>query len=243
MARKPREFEIGGIYHVVNRGVEQRKIFLKNQDYNRFILGLEFFNSRDNLDLWDLLARSAVGSSNPSTNFRDRLKSWRRKQRNPITKLLAFALMPNHFHLILQEIITEGISLFMQKLGSGYPTYFNKQYDRIGSLFQSRYKSVSIKNNTQLNNVFVYVHTNPVELVEAQWKDFKVHNATRAIKYLEDYKWSSYQDYIGRSISPTVTQRDFFLKFYQGEKNCQKAVEEWIRFKAENAQLGPEIIE
>ena len=63
MPRQPRKIEVGGVYHIINRGVEKRKIYLKNQDYSRFILGLEFFNAREFIDLWDLVA--AKGGSDP----------------------------------------------------------------------------------------------------------------------------------------------------------------------------------
>lgn len=144
--------------------------------------------------------------------------------------------MPNHYHLIVREITKGGISLFMSKLG-GYSTYFNKQYNRVGPLFQSRFKAVPIQTEIQLSNIFTYVHTNPVELYEPQWKDLKVKNKQNAINWLESYKWSSYQDYVGNSIFPTVTQRDFFLDLYGGAKECREAIEDWIEFKAENAQL------
>lgn len=230
--------EIGGIYHVINRGVDKRNIFLKPQDYARFILGLYFFNDRKGSDIWTSLKNKEQEISTilgrPDRPIRD--------ERKRIVDLLAFVLMPNHYHLIIREIEEGGISTFMQKMG-GYSWYFNKQNERVGSLFQGRYKAVRIRDDTQLSNVFVYVHTNPVELKDPEWKDFKVKNAKNAIYWLENYRWSSFHDYMGRLTFPMVTQRDFFLKYYGGEKNCQRAVEDWIKFKAENAQLGPEIIE
>ena len=240
MPRQPRQFEVGGIYHILNRGVEKRKIFEKNQDYSRFILGLEFFNSTGYNDLWELLARGV--SDTPQQTLRERIDSERAKKRQPIVELMAFALMPNHYHLILREILDGGISLFMQKM-AGYSRYFNKQNDRVGPLFQSRYKSVPIKDDRQLSTVFAYVHTNPVVLKEPQWKDGKVKNAESVINWLAKHGLSSYQDYIGNLTYPTTTQRDFFLDFYGGPNGCRKAVEDWIRGKARTAELGPEIIE
>jgi len=240
MPRQPRQFEIGGIYHIVNRGVEKRKIFLKDQDYSRFILGLEFFNTTDSIDLWDLLAQG--GTVPPWHSLGKWLEEHRKKRNDPIIELMAFVLMPNHYHLIAREIMKGGISLFMRKMG-GYSTYFNKQYDRVGSLFQSRYRAVPVKEEAQLNAVFVYVHTNPVELKEPSWKDLKVKNFNEAIDWLERYRWSSYHDYVGKATFPTVIQQTFFLNFYKGQKGCRRAVQEWIKFKAENAKLGHEIIE
>lgn len=163
MPRQPRNFEVGGIYHVLNRGVEKRNIFEKSQDYSRFILGLYHFNNAHPSDIWANLQKE--GRSVLS-----------RAGRDPLVDILCFVLMPNHYHLILREIRKGGIIAFMHKM-AGYATYFNKQYDRVGSLFQSRYKAVQIKDDTQLANTFVYVHTNPVELWEPKWKELRVSDA------------------------------------------------------------------
>lgn len=242
MPQQPREFEIGGVYHIVNRGVEKRKIFLKNQDYSRFILALEFLNEKENFNLWNLIARAERARSDLTT-LKERLDNQRRKAQRPVVELLAFTLMPNHFHLIIREIMKEGIPLFMQKLCSGYVTYFNKQCNRVGPLFQSRYKSVRIKEDIQLATVFTYVHTNPAELIESGWKDFHVKNPKATMRYLENYKWSSYQDYIGNSTFPTVTNREFFLNFYGSEEKCRQAVKDWISYKAAKTELDSNIFE
>ena len=246
MPRKPREFEIGGIYHIVNRGVEKRTIFLKKQDYSRFILGLEFFNNENPIDLWALITPKQngelKGGTVPPKQVGERIAQERKKKRKQIVEILAFALMPNHYHLIMREIIPGGISLFMRKMG-GYSMYFNKQYERIGPLFQSRYKVVPIKTDIQLGVVFVYVHTNPIELKEPLWKDLKVRDLRQALRWLEEYQWSSYHDYTGKLVFPYVTHRSFFTDFYGGEVQCREAVEDWIKFKARNTNLGPEIIE
>ncbi len=223
MPRGVRQFEIGGIYHIINRGVEKRTIFLKSQDYSRFILGLEFFNDHNAINLWELVTKAARDNKS--------LFEERRRSRQPIVELMAFALMPNHYHLIVREITDGGTSLFMRKMG-GYSMYFNKQYDRVGPLFQSRFKAVHIQDDTQLNIVFLYVHTNPVELKEPMWKERKVQNFKGAIDWLEEYRWSSYHDYMKKFTFPHATQRDFFLDFYGGEKVCREAVENWIKMKA-----------
>lgn len=236
MPRLPRQFEINGIYHVVKRATEGRKIFSKSQDSHRFILGLEFFNDPEPINLWGIIA-----GSDPA-KLGERLKEQRNKKRTPIAELLAFVLMPNHIHLIIREIKENGISKYIQKLG-GYSTYFNKQYDRMGSLFQSRFKAIRIKDDVQLNTVFAYVHTNPVELWEPGWKKHKVKNPKRAIEKLEGYWASSYNDYIGKPKFPYAVNREFFLDFYGSEKRCKQAVADWIRFKAGQTEFGPEILE
>lgn len=240
MPRQNRIFEIGGIYHVLNRGVEKRKIFLKNQDYHRFILGLEFFNSSDQTNLWSLLAAkagtvpalAADRKTEIPPSVGERLAAQRAKPKKCLVDLLAFALMPNHYHLIIRETQESGTSEFMRKMG-GYSTYFNLQNNRVGPLFQGRYKAVPMETDPQISLIFAYVHTNPVELTDRLWKKSgTVVDKQKTLAALEEYPWSSYRDYIGLPQFPHVTKRDFFLKRFGGEKECRKAVEKWIGSEA-----------
>jgi len=223
MPRMSRNIEVGGLYHVMNRGVEKRKIFMKKQDYSRFTLGLEFFNRKDaHTSLWHILA-SAGPNSMPK-----RLLLEREKPSEPLTELMAFVLMPNHYHFIVREIQVGGTAEFMKRMG-GYSTYFNKQYDRVGTLFQGRYKSVAIKDDNQAKIAFVYVHANPVELVEPGWKDFDVRNPKNAVRYLSSYEWSSYADYAGEEPKyPMTIQSGYYRKLLGGPKKCRKVVEDRI---------------
>lgn len=239
MPRQPRNFEINGIYHVVKRAIDGRAIFPKSQDSSRFILGLEFFNRQEHINIWDLVGRTKGVSDTP---FALRLRRERGKTQKPIVELLSFALMPNHIHLIAKEITQNGISLFMQRL-SGYSRYFNRQRKRVGPLFEQRFKAVRIKDDIQLSNTFVYVHTNPIALWEPGWKHFDVKDPEGAIQKLGEYRLSSYNDYMGHAMFPQVVKRDFFLNFYGSEARCRHAVEDWIRYKGKHTDFGPEIIE
>src|SRR3989338_2523427 len=233
MASPPRDFEINGIYHVYNRGYDKRDIFLDDKDYLRFIESLYWFNNKELIVIGDLKndERRLPGGSTLK-----KLEARSVKQRKPIVAILALVLMRNHFHLILREINDGGISLFMKKLGNGYTGYFNEKYNRsgMGGIFQGRYRSVKIKTNEQLIVIFSYVHTNPEELVESDWKELIVKNKNNALNFLERYRWSSYCYYIGNSNFPLVTERDFYLNLFGGESSCRRIVEEWINFKAEN---------
>ena len=240
MPRQPRKIEPGGVYHIINRGVEKRQLFLKPQDYSRFILGLEFFNTKESMDLWNLVVTK--GGTVPPLDRINQQRQKKKDSKDSIVELLAFALMPNHFHLIVREIVVGGISLFMRKMG-GYSVYFNKQYDRVGPLFQSRYKVVPITTDEQLRVVFSYVHTNPIELFEPGWKEFQVRKPHQALKKLKEYYWSSYRDYIGVPTFALATQRGFLLDFMGGEEKCLEAMKQWIEYKANTAVFDRKILE
>ncbi|MBI2003299.1 MAG: transposase [Candidatus Wildermuthbacteria bacterium] len=235
MPRANRQFEIGGVYHVMNRGVEKRDIFLKPQDYSRFTIALEFFNRSSTIDLWPLIAHgvgeTAVGGTVPPTRIWKRLEDERKKSRDVLVELLAFSLMPNHFHLIVKEIVDGGVSLFMRKMG-GYAGYFNKQYKRIGPLFQSRYKVVRIQTDEQLSAVFHYVHANPIEIFHPGWKEHECIDPSKLLRVLEEYQWSSYQDYFTTPNFPSAIKKDFFLEFFGNQNACKKAFQDWVISKA-----------
>lgn len=228
MAVKHPQFVNGEFYHVVNRGVDKRDIFLDDDDRLRFINSLLVFNDAHSA-LWSLRG-FWTQQRGPSSL----VKTYRPKE--PLCEIHAFVLMNNHFHLLLRQIRDDGVSRLMRKIG-GYAYFFNKKYQRTGTLFQGRFKAILIEEENQLKNTFVYIHTNPIEIVESQWKEFKVQNASRALQFLEKYRWSSYSDYQERANFPTLVVKDFFLELLGGKENCKKEIEEWILGKAEEQYL------
>jgi len=223
------------IYHIVTRGVEKRVIFQDESDHYRAIFSLYEFNDEKHVLIRDRrrtrLQQKKLGREQFSAN------------RNLIVEILAFCLMPNHIHLLLKQLKDNGISKFMNKFGAGYGTYFNKKYNRTGHLFQGRFRAVHIKNNEQLQNVFVYIHTNPTETIESGWKDIGVENTDEVIKFLENYKWLSYADYIGKKNFPSVTHREFLMRIMGNEGSCKNFVNHWIQYKGEIKTLGNIILE
>lgn len=197
------------------------------------MLTLEFFNTEEEVNLWSsLFYRESIAGSDPAMLKR---RIYEKRVENSkgerIVDFLAFALMPNHYHLFLREIREGGISLFMQKLG-GYTDYFNGQHKRSGSLFQARYNLNPIKDDNQLIATFHYIHTNAVELWEPGWKDFRVKDYQGAIKNLYNYKYSSFLDYVGKKNVPSITNRGFLLNFFGGTENIKKETENWIKTRA-----------
>lgn len=212
------------IYHVFNRGVEKRKVFLDKQDYFRFIHDLFEFNDEE----------PAANLYYKTSNFQSYEAKPRKignneHKRKLLVEILAFCLMPNHYHLLLRQKKDGGIANFMQKLGTGYTMYFNQKYERAGSLFQGTYKAVEVENDAQLLHLPYYVHLNPVELVEPNWKDREIKNYKKVIKFLGSYRWSSYLDYTGKKNFPSVTSREFLTDIVGGPEEYKKATKEWMK--------------
>ena len=195
------------IYHIYNRGVEKRKTFLDNQDHLRFIHDLFEFNNEEptTISLNYHFSKSKTQSLEvglPKIN--------RRKPRKLIIDLLAFCLMPNHFHLIIQQRVENGVTNFMRKLGTGYTNYFNKKHERVGPLFQGKFKSTSISKEGHLLYLPHYIHFNPLDLHMPEWRDKKITNNNQALSYLKSYRWSSLLDYMNVKNFPSITSRSFY---------------------------------
>lgn len=174
-------FADGEKYHIYNRGTEKRKIFLNNKDYERFLYIINSFNKVD-----------------PGKNVTRALstKSRKKENKNQLVRIDNFCLMPNHYHLIVEQIQEGGISKFLQKVMTGYTMYFNTKYNRSGALFQGKTKSKHIDTDIYYNQVRSYIELNPVELFDRAWKKSgKIIATVKTLEQLKGYGWSSCKDY------------------------------------------------
>ena len=131
-------------YHIYNRGVDKREIFVDEEDLIRFLDSLELFNTHDN-----------IGSI-----FKDKDVSTVSHQDERLVDIVAFNLVGNHYHFILRQLVDNGITIFMHKVGTGYTNYFNEKNKRSGCLFQGSFKAIHIYSNQYLLNLSVYVNLN-----------------------------------------------------------------------------------
>lgn len=208
------------IFHVYNRGVEKRDIFLDKEDYFRFVHNLFEFN--------DIAPAGKFSQIHPKSQLSEAKPPTIKIKRELIVEILCFCLMPNHYHLILRQLRENGIAFFMQKLGTGYTMYFNQKQKRVGSLFQGPFKAIMVENDNYLTHLSRYIHLNPVELFEPNWKNDGIRDWQESGKFLESYRWSSYPDYVGKQNFPSITNRDFILQYFDGSENYQKFINEWV---------------
>ncbi|WKZ26194.1 MAG: transposase [Candidatus Paceibacterota bacterium] len=217
-------------YHVLNRGVDKRNIFLDNKDYLRFIHDLFEFNDQNwvNNSLYRFSKIKDIASPYIEKT---------RQKRKLLVNLNAFCLMPNHYHLLISSKIDYGISKFMKKVNMGYAKYFNEKYERKGALFESRYKRVLVENDAHFIHLPYYIHLNPLDLTAPEWREGKLKDYRQAINFLGSYRWSSHLDYLGEKNFPSVTQRDFMLDFFGGTDGYRKGIRNWLKdISVENFQ-------
>jgi putative transposase len=215
-------------YHTLNRGVEKRDLFLDKQDHLRFIHDLYELNNEDRVETTFSIFKKDPGLANVAD----------RKQRKLLVDILAFCLMPNHYHLLLSPRVKNGISKFMAKINIGYAKYFNQKYERTGALFQGRYKKVLISENTHFLHLPFYIHFNPLDLSHPEWRDNKISNPKKAMEFLESYRWSSHLDYLGIKNFLSVLNMDLLKEIFDGNNGYKKLMSNYLK----DIQIDNEII-
>ena len=216
--KKP-QFATDSLYHIYNRGVEKRKVFIDDQDRFRFIHDLFEFN--------DEACAQNIYYKLPSLKSYE-VQPRKISKRKLLVEIIAFCLMPNHFHLFLRQNADNGVIRFMQKLGTGYTMFFNQKYQRVGGLFQGRFKAVLIEKESHFLYLPHYIHLNPLDLYMPLWREKRITNPEKALKFLESYRWSSYPDHAGKKNFPSVISSNLFKKLFGTPKEYRESLREWI---------------
>src|SRR3990167_2098891 len=176
-------FAQGEFYHVYNRGVDHRQIVMDKADSERFILGLDLYNSED--PVWSIFEHARLSEAE------------RIKPRKRLVDIVCYCLNPNHFHFLLTPLKDDGISKFMKRLG-GYANYFNLKHHRTGSLFEGQFKVKHIESNEHLLHLSSYINLNN-----------KVHNLSGELNKLVRSSWDEYISDTGNMCKKDIILAQF----------------------------------
>lgn len=167
-------------YHVYNRSIEKKPIFNNLREYSRAILALQFYRFSD---LPVKLSKFLVLNKDIQLNLIQKFNN----DINKLVDILAYGIMPNHFHFILEQKQNGGISRFISNFENSYTKYYNTKEDRVGPIFQGIFKSVYIESEEQLIHLSRYIHLNPIS------------SSLIKPEELETYPWSSFPEYLNLS--------------------------------------------
>ena len=209
----------GEIYHIYNRGVDKRNIFLDTYDLQRFFQSIQVFNTLKPIgSIYELSfpveKPAQLGSSTP-------------KRIKRLVDLVAYCLNPNHYHLVLKQTAEHGIKKLMHRLGTGYTNYFNIKYKRTGSLLQGRFKYKHVDSNDYLLHLSVYVNQN--HQLGSSTPKLGVGGITK----------SSWQEYLGKEKT-SICQKNLILEQFKNIKEYEKFTEEALELIKEKKQLENE---
>ncbi len=200
------DFDVDSYVHVVQRGTRGLPIVRDENDRFRFLLMLAHFNDQFASLNWyrdlqdEKLERSLV-----------RPQSWPKQER--FVNITAFALVGNHFHLLLQELMEGGIGRFMQRLGIGMTKRFNERYKERGSLFQGGYRSKTISDDDYFRYVSVYVQVKNAFDMHPKGYHWASSHFDEAYKWASLYPYASLGDYTGKFDRPIV-EKEFLSSIY-----------------------------
>ncbi|MFA6006431.1 MAG: transposase [Candidatus Paceibacterota bacterium] len=215
-------FEAGAYYHIYNRGTEKRDIFLDNRDYRRFIHYLYVCNDTAPIEKIrnEGKLKGDAGKTPSNSNVRGETsdKTEKPDKREKLVDIVAYALMPNHIHLLLSPKTDTGLSKFMQKVLTGHTMFFNKKHKRTGALYQGLFKSKEVTNEQYLPVLARYIHLNPVDLMPIHDVRGLASDNRRIEAFLKNYRWSSCADYLGAKNFPSLLTPELFWEIFEDKK-------------------------
>lgn len=208
-------------YHIFNRGINKQVIFHNHDDYSRFLFLIFYFQMEARVTHVSREVKEfkkfCVGQSSALATSADQVTGRR------LVEIVAFCVMPNHFHLMVRELEEGGMATYMQRVLTAYSKYYNTKYERTGHVFQGPYRAVHIEDDIQTKHLSAYIHRNPRELQKWFGKETK-------------YPWSSYQDFIGINRWGDFITPGIILGEFKDKKHYKRFVESSLAktFEGEN---------
>ena len=206
-------FVNGHFYHVYNRGSERRSTFENQRDYQRFLKTLKYYQ---------------IEGPKPRFSKFPSLTITKLDNSKRLVEIIAYCLMPNHFHLLLKQVRDNGITESLSKVSNSYTKYFNTKHSRVGHLFQGEFKAVIIESDEQLVHVSRYIHLNPI--------------SSALVKNLEQYKWSSYPEYLNTGTQGFCSKKDI-LGYFKDYRDYQQFVLDQESYAQEIELIKHQLIE
>nr|KKS48745.1 MAG: Transposase [Candidatus Giovannonibacteria bacterium GW2011_GWF2_42_19] len=159
-------FATGEFYHIFNRGLDKRMVFLDSEDAERFLQSMQEFNSSE-----------PIGSLFENFFRKSQSRGRAAKPSKKLVNIICYCLNPNHYHLLLEQNVEKGISEFMKRLNGGYTHYFNIKNKRNGALFQGKFKAVHVDSNSYLLHLSAYINLNNrvhrlKRTIKSSWKEY-----------------------------------------------------------------------
>lgn len=172
-------FALGEIYHICNKSISNYEIYRKEEFSQRFLDICAYYNEERKRRYSDFLRKEKV------FNYKNIIQLI-----NPQFSFLAYCIMPDHYHILIQTLLNVDISTYVGKVENSYTRFYNLRNNRKGPLWQSSFRCSRITSNEQLLHVIRYIHLNPV--------------TNGLISNPRDWKYSSHSLYLQEAVLDSV---------------------------------------
>ena len=170
---------VNEIYHIYNKSIADFIIYNREEEFLRMLSTIGYYRREEPKISFSRFLRDVDPEKDHSESY------YNPRNKRKLVEIIAYCLMPTHFHLILKQFTDNGISIFMSNLQNSYARYFNLKHKRKGPLWEGRFKSVLIKTDTQLIHLTRYIHLNPA--------------TSRLVNDPEKWLMSSYNEYLAKT--------------------------------------------
>lgn len=213
----------GQVYHIFNRSIDRKPIFIHQKTSQRAIDALSFYRFAD---VPVRLSYFLIWPEERKTQLFRQLE----KNKDYLVRIICFSLMPNHFHLLLLQEKEEGISKFVAQFQNSFTRYLNTKHKRKGHLFEGQFGAVRVETDKQLVHLSRYIHLNP-------YTSYVVRN----INDLLSYPYSSFREYLGEVSG--FCDKDMVLSQFKDEKRYKKFVFDQADYQRELERIKHLILE
>lgn len=197
---------IDSIVHVIKRGGRGMEIVRDDDDRERFVRSLFYLNN-EHVDPDWIIATSSLNPPQIPNHW---------PERKPLVEILAWTLMPNHFHLLLKEIMDGGIAYFMQRICGSMSKQYNNKYDEFGSIFQGGYRGKTIDTGEYLRYVLPYIVVKNVFELYPGGLASAMQSFEKAWQWALTYPYSSLPSHVYGNNSPILTMNTVKEMFESG---------------------------
>ena len=212
---------IGEYYHVFNKSIAGFALFNNLKDLSRALNILSFYK----------YSQTMRYSFYQRLNIEDKLEYLKNiHKKNPCVDIIAYAFMPNHYHLILKQLTENGIKTYISNFQNSYAKFYNIKYDRLGTVFLSPFKAKHISTDNELLHISRYIHLNPVTAYIIEFPGLK------------SYPNNSFKEYLSKSKSDLINT-NIVLNLSGSRERYQQFVKDRVNYQRELKRIEHLIME
>jgi putative transposase len=196
------KYKQNNIIHICNKSIANYNIFKDSKNCDRFIKSLIYYNNLDRKHPLSLYLRN-----------KNKFKTLNllKLNKNSSLKFLAYCIMPDHYHILIKLLKDNILSKYISDVENSFSRYFNSKFYRKGPIWQSRFKSVLIKNDNQLLHLTRYIHLNPT--------------TSNLVKKPEEWPFSSYKYYLKRNYLKDSLKEISIISPYKYKEFCENHID------------------